>query len=29
MLIPVDWEEVKEFFRKETKRLAKQKLGIP
>jgi len=28
MLIPVDWEEVKEFFRKETKRLAKEKLGI-
>lgn len=28
MLIPVDWEEVKEFFRKETKRFAKEKLGI-
>lgn len=29
MLTPVTWEEVKEFFRKETKRLAKDKLGIP
>lgn len=28
MLIPVDWEEVKDFFRKETKRLAHEKLGI-
>lgn len=28
MLVPVDWEKVKEFFRKETKRLAKDKLGI-
>ncbi len=28
MLLPVDWEEVKEFFRKETKRLASEKLGI-
>ena len=28
MLFPLDWEEVKEFFRKETKRLAKEKLGI-
>jgi hypothetical protein len=28
MLLPVNWEEVKEFFRKETKRLASEKLGI-
>ncbi|MBI2443213.1 MAG: nucleotidyl transferase AbiEii/AbiGii toxin family protein [Candidatus Levybacteria bacterium] len=28
MLIPVNWEEVKAFFRKEAKRLAKEKLGI-
>ena len=28
MLVPVDWEEVKEFFRIETKRLAKEKLNI-
>lgn len=28
MLIPINWEEVKEFFRKETKRLAHEKLGI-
>jgi predicted nucleotidyltransferase component of viral defense system len=28
MLVPLDWEEVKEYFRKETKRLAKEKLGI-
>lgn len=28
MLIPVNWEEVKGFFRKETKRLASEKLGI-
>lgn len=28
MLIPVDWDEVKEFFKKETKRLAKTQLGI-
>lgn len=28
MLLPVDWEEVKGFFRIETKRLAHEKLGI-
>lgn len=28
MLIPVDWKEVKDFFRKETERLAKEKLRI-
>jgi len=28
MLIPVDWEEVKDFFRTETKRLALEKLGV-
>lgn len=28
MLVSVDWEEVKEFFMKETKRLASEKLGI-
>lgn len=28
MLIPVDWEEVKKFFLKETKHLAKEKLGL-
>lgn len=28
MLVSVDWDEVKEFFKKETKRLAREKLGI-
>lgn len=28
MLIPIEWEKVKEFFQKETKRLASEKLGI-
>lgn len=28
MLMPVDWEEVKEFFIKETKRLASEKLKL-
>ena len=28
MLVPVDWEEVKNFFLKETKRLAKEKLNL-
>lgn len=28
MLIPIDWEEIKDFFRNETKRLAHEKLSI-
>lgn len=28
MLIPIDWEDVKEYFRTETKRLAQEKLKI-
>jgi len=28
MLVPINWEEVKAFFKKEAQRLAKEKLGI-
>ncbi len=28
MLVPVDWEEVKEYFRSETKKLTQKKLGF-